>query len=66
MTVNPDIKGTPLFDAEYVGNDSRLLQTAKSGLYHSLEWYTWVYITRDYGITYLFHATTNTGLRTAR
>jgi len=26
-----------------------------SRLYHSLEWYTRVYITRNYGITYLFH-----------
>jgi len=40
-----------------------------STLYHSLSWYTRVYTTRDYGITYLFHdrrATANTGLRTAR
>ena len=26
-----------------------------SRLYRSLEWYTRVYIMRDYGITYLFH-----------
>ena len=26
-----------------------------SRLYHSLDWYTRVYITRDYRITYLFH-----------
>jgi len=26
-----------------------------SRLYHSLEWYTRVYIAIDYGITYLFH-----------
>jgi len=40
-----------------------------SRLYHSLGWYTRVYTTRDYDITYLFHdrrATANTGLRTAR
>jgi len=27
----------------------------KSRLHHSLEWYTRVYTTRDYAITYLFH-----------
>jgi len=29
-------------------------QEVMSRLYHSLECYTWVYTTRDYGITYLF------------
>ena len=40
-----------------------------SKLYNSLEWYTRVYTTTDYGITYLFHdrrARANMGLRTAR
>ena len=39
-----------------------------SRLYRSLEWYTRVYTTRDYGITYLFHdcrAKANMGLRLA-
>jgi len=48
-----------------VGNISLKLRR----LYHSLEWYTRVYTTPDYGITYLFHdrrARANMGLRLAR
>jgi len=41
----------------------------KSRLYHSLEQYTRLYTTRDYGINCLFqdrHSMANTGLQTAR
>jgi len=39
-----------------------------SRLYHSQEWYTRVYTTRDYDITYLFHrrARANMHIQTMR
>ena len=48
---------------------NRLLLNTEIRIGYTLEWYTRVYITRDYGITYLFHdhrARANMGLGTAR
>jgi len=61
--------GLNFLDKEHISYALPITDTICRRLYHSLEWYTRVYITIDYGITYLFHdrrATTNTGLRTAR
>ena len=52
MMLNTILKGTKTY---FVEHTTELHAANMSRLYRSLEWYTRVYTTRDYGITCLFH-----------